>query len=83
MRKYLGIVSIITLISTTLVIQFFVAGKVSSPADIIILLTGAGLTIFTALFSEKGQLKTILLSLYGLLIIGFLLISIIFGVAHM
>lgn len=83
MRRYLGIVSVIILISTFLVMQFTIVGKVGSPTDIIVLFIGIGLSIVTALFSEKGLLKTILLSLYGILIVGFIIMVIGFAVAHM
>ena len=63
--------------------QLFVVGKVSGAMGSAILLVGVGISILSALFSNKGRLKTIVLSLYGVLIVGFLTISILFGVAHM
>ncbi|MBU9720276.1 MULTISPECIES: hypothetical protein [Bacillaceae] len=83
MRKYFGILSIIILILTILIMQFFVAGKVSGPTDMLILMIGVGLAILTALLSEKGRLKTIVLSLYAVLAVVFISVSIIFAVAHM
>jgi hypothetical protein len=83
MRKYLGVASITIFILTFLIMQFFVVGKVSGATGSAILMFGAGLSIILALFSQKGRMKTIVLSLYGVLIVGFITISILFGVAHM
>lgn len=63
--------------------KFFVIGKVNGATGSAILLVGVGLSILTAVFSEKGKLKTIILSLYGILIVGFVTISILFAVSHM
>jgi hypothetical protein len=83
MRNYLGVASITIFILTFLSMQIFVIGKVSGATGSAILMFGVGLSIVFALFSQKGRMKTIVLSLYGVLIVGFVTISILFGVAHM
>ncbi|MFJ7731657.1 hypothetical protein ACIQXF_07140 [Lysinibacillus sp. NPDC097231] len=47
-----------------------------------IFMAGVGVSILLAIFSEKGQAKTIVLSIYGLLIVDFITMAILFGVAH-
>ena len=79
LKKYLGVASITLFILTFVFIQIFVIGKVSGGAGTAILTIGVGLSIILALFSQKGRLKTIILSLYGLLIGGFIIIAILLG----
>ena len=75
MKKYLGVASISSFIFTFVFMQIFVVGKVSGGAGTAILMFGVGLSILLALFSQKGRAKTILLSLYGVLIVGFITID--------
>ncbi|AVK85179.1 hypothetical protein C3943_17410 [Lysinibacillus sp. B2A1] len=83
MRTNLGLVSIIIFIVTILSMKFFMVGKVSGMVGTNFLIAGVGVSILLAIFSEKGRMKTILLSLYSLLIVGFIATGILFGVAHM
>lgn len=82
MRKHLGVVSIIVFIVTILIMKFFMVGKVSGTIGTNFLMTGVGVSILLAIFSEKGRVKIIVLSLNGLLIVGFIALVIIFRVAH-
>ncbi|MGE7113769.1 hypothetical protein [Lysinibacillus sp. NPDC047702] len=63
--------------------KFFMVGKVSGMAGTNFLIVGEGVSILLAIFSEKGRMKTIVLSLYSLLIVCFISMAILFGVAHM
>lgn len=83
LRKYLGIVSIIIFISAFLIMQIFLIGKVSGAIGTAFLIIAVGISVLLALFSQKGRLKTTILSLYGVLIVGYITISILFAVAHM
>jgi hypothetical protein len=83
MRRYLGVVSIFVFIVTILYTEVFLIGKVSGAQGTKLLLIGVGVSILLVIFSEKGRVKTIVLSLYGLLIVGFITIVILYGVSHM
>lgn len=83
MRAYFGFFSIILFIFTFLVMEFFIIGNVAGPTDMTILLSGIGAAVLLALFSKKGRLKTILLSLYGILFTGYAAIVILFATSHM
>ena len=61
--------------------QLFVNGKLSGKTGTIILCTGVGISILSALLSERGRLKTILLSVYGVLLLGFITVSILVGIS--
>lgn len=82
MRKYLGIISIIIFVMTVLITEVFMTGKVSGGTATKFLLVGVGVSILLVIFSEKGRVKTIVLSLYGLLIAGFITIAILFALSH-
>ncbi|WP_066299150.1 hypothetical protein [Bacillus sp. FJAT-29937] len=83
LRKYLGIVSIIIFTSAFLIMQIFLIGKVSGAIVTAFLIIAVGISVLLALFSLKGRLKKTILSLYGILIVGYITISILFAVAHM
>lgn len=83
MRKHLAVTSVIIFILTILILQFFVVGKVSGATGTNILLVGFGSAVLLAAFSEKRRLKTVVLSLYGLIVFGFIVMTVLFAVAHM
>lgn len=83
MRKHLAVTSVVIFILTILILQFFGVGKVSGATGTNILLFGFGSAVLLAAFSEKGRLKTMVLSLYGFILLAFIILSILFGVAHM
>jgi len=83
MRKHLVLVSIIIFIVTILIMKFFMVGKVSGMVGTNFLIAGVGVSVLLAIFSEKGRVKTIVLSLYSLLIVGFIIMAILYSVAHM
>jgi 4-amino-4-deoxy-L-arabinose transferase-like glycosyltransferase len=77
LRKRLGKVSIALLILTFIVFAFGV-GKIRGDIGTAILIIGVGLSLITALISEKGRWKTISISIvsivigvYAFLIIGY------------
>lgn len=61
--------------------QLFVNGKLSGKTGTIIICTGIGMSILSALLSKKGRMKTILLSVYCVLILAFITVSILFGIS--
>jgi hypothetical protein len=79
LRKYLGVASIIIFVLTLLIMKWFVEGKVRGDTGSGILMIGVGLSILSVIFCEKGRLKIIVLSFYGVLIVGFITIAILFG----
>lgn len=83
MRKQLVLVSIIIFIVTFLIMKFFMEGKVSGMVGTNFLIAGVGVSVLLAIFSEKGRVKTIVLSFYSLLIVGFIMMVILYRVAHM
>ena len=83
MRKHLAIISLIVFILTILILQVFFVDKVSGPIGMNILLIGFGSAVLLAAFSEKRRLKTVMLSLYALIVLAVIIMSILFGVAHM
>lgn len=72
MRKHLGVISIIVFIVTILIMKLFMVGKVSGTIGTNFLMAGVGVSILLAIFSEKGRVKIIVLSIYALLIVGFI-----------
>lgn len=83
MRKHLALISVIVFILTILILQLFVVGKVAGSTGTNILLLGFVSAVLLAAFSEKGSLRTIVLSLYGLLVLGFIIMTVLFAVGHM
>lgn len=51
--------------------KFFMVGKVSGMVGTNFLIAGIDVSVLLAIISEKGREKTIVLSLYSLLIVGF------------
>lgn len=64
--------------------QLFLVGNVSGVTGTSIQMVGIGSSILLALFSEQGRLKTIVISLYSLLIVGFItdLFSLLFPICN-
>ncbi|MFD1356957.1 hypothetical protein ACFQ4X_03525 [Fictibacillus halophilus] len=73
MRKYLGLASILILIVTFLILQFFFVGKVSGQSGTNLLITGVSLSLICALLSTKGTWKNIAFSGLAILLIIFIL----------
>ncbi|ALF10815.1 hypothetical protein [Parageobacillus thermoglucosidasius] len=67
MRKHLGKVSIALLILTHIVLAFGY-GKIRGGIGTGILIIGVGLSLITALISEKGRWKTISISIVSIVI---------------
>ncbi|WP_027409364.1 hypothetical protein [Anoxybacteroides tepidamans] len=67
MRKHLGKVSIALLILTHIVLAFGY-GKIRGDIGTGILIIGVGLSLITALISEKGRWKTISISIVSIVI---------------
>ncbi|PFG05191.1 hypothetical protein [Bacillus sp. es.034] len=72
MRKYLGWVPI-GIIGVTFILLFLMRGKVSWYVDTTVLITGIVLALITALLMKNGKPKTLIISISGILLGGFLL----------
>lgn len=79
MRKYLGIISIVTIILTLLVLR---EGEIDPYIEKYILFLGIGLSVLLAFFSNGLWRKTLLM-LYGLGLFLFIVMAIVLAVAHM
>ena len=79
MRKYFGVTSIIIFILTIVISILLGKLKYRGMLDEYVVMIGSVLVISTALFSRKGRFKTILLSIYGILIVGIILTSLLLG----
>lgn len=78
MKKYLSLLSLSSLIITLLILIIGV-GKIRGDVGTGILITGLFISLLTALFSNKGALKTIslvlvlgIIGVYGILIFAFM-----------
>ncbi|MET3728362.1 putative membrane protein [Fictibacillus halophilus] len=71
MRKHMGIVSLLILLSTLLILQFIIENHLSE-IGFIILLIGVVLAFLTALISTKGFWRTTAFSGIGLFFIIFI-----------
>ncbi|MBN3555583.1 hypothetical protein JYA63_15000 [Fictibacillus nanhaiensis] len=71
MRKHMGIVSLLILLSTLLILQFIIENHLSE-TGFIILLIGVVLAFFTALISTKGFWRTTAFSGIGLFFLIFI-----------
>jgi hypothetical protein len=80
LRKHLGKVSFALLILTFIVLAFGY-GKIRGDIGTGILIIGVGLSLITALISEKGRWKTITISIVSIVIgvYAFLIIAFFFG----
>jgi hypothetical protein len=67
LRKHLGKVSFALLILTFIVLAFGY-GKIRGDIGTAILIIGVGLSLITALISEKGRWKTISISIISIVI---------------
>ncbi|MGG4166328.1 hypothetical protein ABEW00_02420 [Rossellomorea vietnamensis] len=72
MRKYLGWIPI-GIIGVTFILLFLMRGKVSWYVDTTVLITGIVLALITALLMKNGKPKTLIISISGILLGGFLL----------
>lgn len=81
MRKYLGIISIVTIILTLLVLREG-EGEIDPYIEKYILFLGIGLSVLLAFFSNGLWRKTLLM-LYGLGLFLFIVMAIVLAVAHM
>jgi hypothetical protein len=73
MRKYLGVASILNLIFTFMILQFFFVGKVSGQSGTNLLIAGLSLSLICALLSTKGKWRKIAFSGLAILLIIFIL----------
>ncbi|MFI8685913.1 hypothetical protein [Rossellomorea sp. NPDC077527] len=73
MRKYLGWAPI-GMIGVTFILLLPLKGKVSWYVDTTVLITGIVLALVTALLIKNGKPKAILISVFGILVGGFLML---------
>ncbi|MCA1057536.1 hypothetical protein LCL96_01220 [Rossellomorea aquimaris] len=73
MRKYLGWAPI-GMIGVTFILLLLLKGKVSWYVDTTVLITGIVLALVTALLIKNGKPKAILISVFGILVGGFLML---------